>query len=265
MVHVRRNGRIAHRRLMPRRPRANARGDGLPRQAITLLAQPLDPALVSEREARDGRMLQYIEGWAAINQANRIFGHDGWGAEVVGEVTYHPMSLDDPMSDAPPAVGMYTAAVRVTVRGCPPKADVGCSFLSQDTPEAHEAAYKGAVTDAMKRALRHFGDQFANRLYDRRNAAEPASPKGATSAQTAARRNGSPPKLDSMRRKVLDLSGRLGVDEGKARAWVQQRYGRPFDALGEQDLTDAVRSLAEQLNQRNGLSGDGRSARRLAA
>ena len=68
-----------------------------------------------------------------------------------------------------------------------------------------------------------------------------------------------------MRRKVLDLSGRRGVDEGKERAWVQQRYGRPLDELGEQDLADAIRSLAEQLNQRNGLSANGRSARRLAA
>lgn len=157
MLHDRRNGGTARRRLTPIGRRASARPDGLPRRALALLAQPLDPALVSEREARDGRLLQYIEGWAAINQANRIFGHDGWGAEVVGEVTYHPMSLDDPMSDAPPAVGMYTAAVRVSIRGCPPKADVGCSFLSQDTPEAHEAAYKGAVIDAMKRTLRHFG------------------------------------------------------------------------------------------------------------
>jgi len=64
---------------------------------------------------------------------------------------------------------MYTATVRVAVRGCPPKADVGCSFVSQDTPEAHEAAYKGAVTDALKRGLRHFGDKFGLRLYDRRS------------------------------------------------------------------------------------------------
>jgi len=265
MLHDRRNGGTARRRLMPGTPRANTRGDGLPRRVLGLLAQPLDPALVSEREARDGRLLQYIEGWAAINQANRIFGHDGWGAEVIGDVTYRPMNLDDPASDAPPAVGMYTAAVRVSVRGCPPSCDVGCAFVTEDTPEAHEAAYKGAVTDAMKRALRHFGDQFANRLYDRRNAVVPAPPEGVTSAQTAARRNGSPPRLDSMRRKVLDLSGRLGVDKAKAHAWVQQRYGRPFDELGEQDLADAVRSLAEQLNQRNGLSANGRSARRLAA
>jgi DNA recombination protein Rad52 len=218
------------------------------------LAQPLDPALISEREARDGRLLQYIEGWAAIHQANRIFGHDGWGAEVVGEVTYRPISLDGLVGDTPPAVGMYTAAVRVSVRGCPSRGDVGCAFVAGETPEAHEVAYKGAVTDALKRALRHFGEQFGLGLYDRRNAADPASPKGATSAP----RNGSPPKLDSMRRKVLELSERLGVDEGKALAWVEQRYGQPFDALGEQELADAVRSLAEQLNQRNG-------ARRLAA
>src|SRR3989304_7688759 len=105
MLHDRRNGRIAHRRLMPRRPRASARGDGLPRQVITLLAQPLDPALVSEREARDGRMLQYIEGWAAINQANRIFGHDGWGAELVGEAGDRPPTLIDPAARTPPGGG----------------------------------------------------------------------------------------------------------------------------------------------------------------
>ncbi|MDP2949774.1 MAG: Rad52/Rad22 family DNA repair protein [Chloroflexota bacterium] len=264
MRYLRRNGRAAPRRapvgarrLTVGRRTTNTRADGLPRQVLALLAQPLDPALISEREARDGRVLQYIEGWAAINQANRIFGHDGWGAEVIGEVGYRPLSLAEPDTGEAVAVGMYAATVRVSVRGCPPKADVGCSFLSQDTPEAHEAAYKGAVTDAMKRALRHFGDQFANRLYDRRNAVDPASPKRAAPA--------SPARLEAMRRKVLDLSGRLGVDEGKARAWAQKRYGQPLDALGEQELADAVRSLAEQLNQRNGLAADRRSVRRLAA
>ncbi|MDO8613267.1 MAG: Rad52/Rad22 family DNA repair protein, partial [Dehalococcoidia bacterium] len=161
---------------------SNARGDGLPRRVLGLLAEPLDPGLVSERGARDGRLLQYIEGWAAINQANRIFGHDGWGGEVVGEVSYRPMSLADPATDAPLAVGMYTAAVRVTVRGCPARSDVGCAFVAGETPEAHEAAYKGAVTDALKRALRHLGDQFGNGLYDRRNALDPVSPKPAAPA-----------------------------------------------------------------------------------
>jgi hypothetical protein len=92
---------------------------------------------------------------------------------------------------------------------------VGCAFVTGETPEAHEVAYKGAVTDALKRALRHFGEQFGLGLYDRRNAVDATSPKGAMSA----RRNGSPPKLDSMRRKVLDLSGRLGVARERSPGW----------------------------------------------
>src|SRR3990170_299398 len=254
MGHVRRNGRAAGR-LTARRA-GNARADRLPRRVLGLLAEPLDPGLVSERGARDGRLLQYIEGWAAINQANRIFGYDGWGGEVVGEVIYRPMSLADPATDAPLAVGMYTAAVRVTVRGCPARSDVGCAFVAGETPEAHEAAYKGAVTDALKRALRHFGDQFGNSLYDRRNVIELASPKPAAPA--------SPERLEAMRRKVLDLSERLGVGETKARSWAQKRYGEPLDALGEEQLADAVRSLAEQLNRRNGHPAVRRRQQRAA-
>jgi len=53
------------------RERMSRRGRGL-------LAKPLDRLLVSERESRDGRFLHYLEGWAVINQANRIFGYDGW-------------------------------------------------------------------------------------------------------------------------------------------------------------------------------------------
>ncbi len=243
MGHLRRRVHVA-RRLMTRRPTPNRANSRLHREIADLLAQPLDLAFVSERELRDGRLIQYIEGWAVINQANRIFGHDGWGAEVVGDGAYRPVSLVDPLTDAPSAIGMYTATVRVTARGCPPKADVGCGFVAEETPEAHEAAYKGAVTDALKRALRHFGDQFGNGLYSGRNVIDTATPRMATPA--------SPAKLQEMRRKVLDLSQRLGVDETKARASVEKRYGHPLDDLDEEQLAAAIRALADLLNRRNG-------------
>ena len=251
MGNVRRNRRTAGR-LTAGKTGSSARRERLPRRVLALLAEPLDPALISERGARDGRLLQYIEGWAAINQANRIFGHDGWGGEVVGEVIYRPMSLADPATDTPLAVGMYTAAVRVTVRGCPARSDVGCAFVAGETPEAHEAAYKGAVTDALKRALRHLGDQFGLRLYDRRNVID----AGSSPVSDA--------RLDEMRRKVLELSERLGVEEIDARSWAEERYHKPLDQLGEQPLVDAVRSLAEQLNARNGRVAK-RGGRRKAA
>jgi len=253
MANVRRYRRTAGR-LTAGKTASSARRERLPRRVLALLAEPLDPALISERGARDGRLLQYIEGWAVISQANRIFGHDGWGAELVGEAGYRPMSLIDPATDAPLAVGMYTAAVRVTVRGCPARSDVGCGFVAGDTPEAHEAAYKGAVTDALKRALRHFGDQFGNGLYDRRNVIDAVSP--AAPASDA--------RLEEMRRKVLKLSERLGVEEIDARSWAEERYHRPLDELGEQPLADAIRSLAEQLNARNGRTAK-RGGNRKAA
>jgi hypothetical protein len=147
---------------------------------------------------------------------------------------------------------MYAATVRVTVHGCLPKADVGCGFVAEETPEAHEAAYKGAVTDALKRALRHFGDQFGNGLYDRRNAVDAAASRPATPT--------SPARLEAMRGKVLDLSQRLGIDDAKARASVEERYGRPLDELGEEQLAAAVRALADQLNRRNGQPAERRRA-----
>lgn len=251
MGYVRRRVRSA-RRLTTQRQTLEPASEGLPDEVAALLAQPLDHALVSERELRDGRLIQYIEGWVVINQANRIFGRDGWGAEVVGDVAYRPVSLVDPVTDATAAVGMYSATVRVTVRGCPPKADVGCGFVAEETPEAHEAAYKRAVTDALKRALRHFGDQFGNGLYDRRNAVDAAASRPATPT--------SPARLEAMRGKVLDLSQRLGVEEAKARASVEERYGRPLDELGEEQLAAAVRALADQLNRRNGQPAERRRA-----
>jgi DNA repair and recombination protein RAD52 len=252
------------RRMKSRRRGRSAHPYGLPRRVLALLEQPLDPFLVSERETSDGRLVRYIEGWAAIGQANGVFGFDGWGAEVIGEVAYRPVGLTDPDSGEALAVGMYTGAVRVSVRGCPPKADVGCAFASDDTPEAHEAAYKGAVTDAMKRALRHFGDQFGNGLYDRRNglAAMPDLSEGEATPQPSA--PASSAKVEEMRRKVVELSARLGLDESKALVWVEKRYGWPLEALGAEQVADAVRSLADELNRRNGLSAGRRGNRRAA-
>src|SRR3970040_777179 len=142
--------RATKRRLRSER-RASSKVEGLPSLALGQLDAPLSGELVNERETRDGRVVQYLEGWAAISQANRIFGFDAWSAEVVGDVAFRPLKLMDADSGEQLAVGMYTATVRVSVKGCPAKTDVGCAFADLDTPEAHELAYKGAVADATKR------------------------------------------------------------------------------------------------------------------
>lgn len=98
--------------------------------------------------------LSYIEGHAAISQANRIFGYGNWSTEIVDGPTFHPDQK------------LYTVNVRVSVAVGDNEAyytDVGSQLVTGD----HETAFKGCVIDAEKRALRHLGEQFGNSLYDR--------------------------------------------------------------------------------------------------
>ena len=139
--------------------------DALAPRVTEALAQPLDPQLVSQRKGRGGRKFDYIEGHTAIDQANRIFGFGGWGFELVGDVTLRPIEQTDSRTGEVTSTPAYAAVVRVTVPGAPSRTDVGFQPVSDESPEGHETAFKGAVTDALKRALRSFGDRFGNGLY----------------------------------------------------------------------------------------------------
>lgn len=206
---------------------------GLSQEVLDLLAQPVDPALVRERAKEDGTVFAYLEGEVVVQQANRIFGYGGWGAEALGEPRYQPVEVVDPTSGEVLALGFYTVAVRVTVSGCPPKGDIGSGFVTEPTVEAHSNAAKAAVTDGVKRAFRQFGQQFGSNLNERQ-------------PRTLA----SPAKLDELRQRVLGLSGRLGVDESRTREWFAKRCGADLDDAGERELTTTIKALANELNER---------------
>src|SRR3546814_3594454 len=64
----------------------------------------------------------------------------------------------------------YMAKVRITVGGVLRE---GCGFgqgIDKDVGQAHESAIKESETDAMKRALMTFGNQFGLALYDKTRA-----------------------------------------------------------------------------------------------
>ena len=126
------------------------------------LAAPLDPARIKTR-SQQGRTLPYLEGYDVIDTANRIFGYDGW--------SYSVQDIQAPTFDKRT---LYRATVSVRVHcpddllgRTPSRTDIGVSTSSNDTPDAHDTAMKGAVTDGLKRALRTFGSQFGNSLYDK--------------------------------------------------------------------------------------------------
>ena len=126
------------------------------------LRRPLLPALIARRDSRD-----YLPIPQAITQANRIFGPGNWRTEIKSHTA---------ITDDKGMVTGYKCIVRVTVE------TLGTCFegvgfeqmtrrrgdtSSLQTPQAHDTAMKGAESDAVKRALRYFGDAFGNALYEK--------------------------------------------------------------------------------------------------
>ncbi len=220
------------------------------------LRQPLDPALVSERKGRGGRRFSYIEGHTAIDQANQVFGYGGWGYDLVGDVKLRELKSG----------AAYSATVRVTVLGAPSRTDVGFQPVSDESAEGHETAYKGAVTDALKRALRSFGDRFGNGLYgdpptaagQSRTRPQPRQQRpDPTPTRREAKSNGTRPQSDdsdarNLRTQLIDLSAQQGFTEEQVRAAVLRKTGRDLDEVGVDDLTPLLASAANKLQQRQG-------------
>ena len=125
------------------------------------LNQPIDPKVVAFRQ-QGNMQLAYLESWYVINEANRIFGFDGWQSETV--------QLDCVQSDE--FCVTYIAKVRVTV-GDVIREGVGAGHgkgKSVNLGDKHESAVKEAESDARKRAFMQFGSQFGLSLYDRTKA-----------------------------------------------------------------------------------------------
>ncbi len=159
-------------------------------EQVAQLNGKLDPRSVKQCKGSGNTVLSYIEGHSAISTANRIFGYGNWSCEPL---SCEQVVLYDPASGE--AIGVtYRAKVQLTVRGCvAPIVEVGSqpcaawnvtdvirkrraaaakygkkeeiSAAQSTIVEAHEAAEKGAVTDALKHALRTFGAQLGNDLY----------------------------------------------------------------------------------------------------
>ena len=210
--------------------------DSLPASVTDKLAQPLDASLVSQRRGRGNRSVSYLEGRTVIDQANRIFGHGGWGHELVGDVTLRDLDQVNTQTGEVRRIRAYSATVKVTVPGAPPRTDVGFQAVADETVEGHETAFKGAVTDALKRALRTFGAQFGNSLYG-----DVAGQPGGGAGDTLA---------PALRKTLLDLGVSQGFDEERVRQAVRGQTGKDLDELPASELTPLVERAARKVQQR---------------
>ena len=112
--------------------------------------------------------LSYLEGFDIIDTANNIFGFGGW-AYTISSLEQVSQEVNSNQN----VVVCYKAIVKVDVYDIDhstmiSRQDVGFGTgVARSLADAHENSAKEAVTDALKRSLRSFGNQFGNSLYDK--------------------------------------------------------------------------------------------------
>lgn len=127
------------------------------------LNEKLDKDDISYRPSAAGNVA-YIEGWRTFNLANQVFGFNGWSSEIL------QLSQDFCEVDAGGKISLgMSCMVRVYLKDGTFHDDIGygSSEGQRSKGSAYEKAKKEAVTDAMKRALRVFGNRLGNCAYDK--------------------------------------------------------------------------------------------------
>jgi DNA recombination protein Rad52 len=138
-------------------------------EQLAELKKPLDPRNV--KPPAPGKYGEYIEGWRVIDEANRIFGFDGWTRETdeIKCVNERETKMGRNKDKDGWAVA-YIARCRIRVGNVMREGCGAGSGVDADLGMAHESAIKEAETDAMKRALMTFGNPFGLALYDKAKA-----------------------------------------------------------------------------------------------
>lgn len=132
---------------------------------IEALNAPLNSAHVKKPTGSFGPKGDYLEGWHVINELNRVFGFDGWSYTIV--MSQDALAEGKDSKGQPQWQAAYTCVCTLTV-GDTVRQDVGFgSGFAKQVGDAIEGATKEAVTDALKRCARTFGNIFGLALYDK--------------------------------------------------------------------------------------------------
>lgn len=128
-----------------------------------LATKPLKGELQT-RPGPGGRKLTYISGDGISRTLNDIFGYDGWNLDIT-KVQREECVKPDGQHGKYSVV--YTAMVKVTHKASGAyKEDCGAGdSCDKCFATAVSHALKASITDAMKRAARHFGDKLGNCEY----------------------------------------------------------------------------------------------------
>lgn len=226
-------------------------------EQVNLLQAKLSREHVKTRQ-QAGRTLSYIEGYQAINEANRIFGFGNWSTfvtELTCIVNTGQGATNYQGREKPGYLVAYVARVKVMVEfeaGMQSHEDVGYGegIEYSNVGQAHESAIKEAVTDAEKRALRHWGNVFGLALYDKdqKEVERLVSPAPARAPQQAqapanARPMQTPSRAPVPPSQAKPKAGPERITDDQRRAMFRAAADRGWQ---ENELRDAVLAVTGQ-------------------
>ena len=134
---------------------------------LAILTQELDSNRIKTRE-KGNINLSYIEGFDVIDTANKVFGFGNWSYSI-SKLDQVSQEVNQNQNN----VVCYKAVVQIQIHNTNHTLDVNRqdvgfgTGVAKSLADAHEGAAKEAVTDAIKRCFRSFGNQFGNSLYDK--------------------------------------------------------------------------------------------------
>jgi DNA repair and recombination protein RAD52 len=129
------------------------------------LEKKLGPEYISSRAGPSGQKVHYVAAEKVIQLANEIFGFNGWSSTIkevqVDFVDENPVTLKVSLG--------LSVIVRVTLRDGTFHEDIGYGHIEncKGKAAAFEKSKKEGTTDALKRALKNFGNALGNCLYDK--------------------------------------------------------------------------------------------------
>jgi DNA repair and recombination protein RAD52 len=128
------------------------------------LDKQLGPEYISSRPGAAGQKVHYLAAEKVINLANEVFGFNGWSSAIQN------IQIDfvDENQSGKISLGL-SVIVRVTLKDGTFHEDVGYGHIEncKGKAAAFEKAKKEGTTDALKRALRSFGNILGNCIYDK--------------------------------------------------------------------------------------------------
>jgi len=129
------------------------------------LEKQLGPEYLSSRAGPSGQKVHYIAAEKCIALANEVFGFNGWSSSIQNiQVDF----ADENPQTFKVSLGL-SVIVRVTLRDGTFHEDIGYGHIEncKSKAAAFEKAKKEGTTDALKRALRNFGNVLGNCIYDK--------------------------------------------------------------------------------------------------